>query len=84
MDAERIRRQMQEVAVGHYRGFISAADAVQSISQEIAAVDEHLENLVSFCRIPALLKLLAEMTYLMCFKIVVGLLFLLVLCIFEC
>ncbi|KAL3687047.1 hypothetical protein R1sor_013356 [Riccia sorocarpa] len=54
VDAERIRRQMQEVAVGHYRGFISAADAVQSISQEISAVDEHLENLIS--EIPLLSK----------------------------
>ncbi|KAG6556242.1 hypothetical protein Mapa_002183 [Marchantia paleacea] len=54
VDAERIRRQMQEVAVGHYRGFISAADAVQSISQEIAAVDEHLENLI--LEIPKLTK----------------------------
>ncbi|KAL2629029.1 hypothetical protein R1flu_013715 [Riccia fluitans] len=54
VDAERIRRQMQEVAVGHYRGFISAADAVQSISQEISAVDQHLENLIS--EIPLLSK----------------------------
>jgi len=50
-DGERIRRQMQEVAVGHYRAFISAADAVQNITHEITAVDEHLKTLVSFkCR----------------------------------
>ena len=46
VDAERIRRQMQEVAVGHYRAFISAADAVQHITQEITSVDKHLEALV--------------------------------------
>lgn len=47
VDGERIRRQMQEVAVGHYRAFISAADAVQNITHEITAVDEHLKTLVS-------------------------------------
>lgn len=46
VDAERIRRQMQEVAVGHYRAFISAADAVQHVTQEITSVDKHLESLV--------------------------------------
>ena len=46
VDAERIRRQMQEVAVGHYRAFISAADAVQNITHEITSVDEHLTTLV--------------------------------------
>lgn len=47
VDGERIRRQMQEVAVGHYRAFITAADAVQNITHEITAVDEHLKTLVS-------------------------------------
>lgn len=47
VDGERIRRQMQEVAVGHYRAFIAAADAVQNITHEITAVDEHLKTLVS-------------------------------------
>ena len=37
---------MQEVAVGHYRAFITAAEAVQSIRKEISAVDQHLEKLV--------------------------------------
>ncbi|CAM6113447.1 unnamed protein product [Calypogeia fissa] len=54
VDAERIRRQMLEVAVGHYRGFISAADAVQSISLEIAAVDHHLEGMIA--EVPRLIK----------------------------
>lgn len=47
VDGERIRRQMQEVAVGHYRAFITAADAVQNITHEITAVDEHLKTLIA-------------------------------------
>ena len=46
MDAERIRRQMQEVAVGNYRAFISAADALLAIREEVSAIDNHLESLV--------------------------------------
>jgi hypothetical protein len=46
VDADRIQRQMQEVAVGHYRAFIAAADAVQHISHEITSVDQHLKSLV--------------------------------------
>ncbi|KAJ7561079.1 hypothetical protein O6H91_03G013000 [Diphasiastrum complanatum] len=47
VDAERIRRQMQEVAVGHYRSFITAAEALQAISHEVASVDQHLESLIA-------------------------------------
>ncbi|KAG0632021.1 hypothetical protein M758_1G298600 [Ceratodon purpureus] len=47
VDGERIRRQMQEVAVGHYRAFISAADTVQNITHEITSVDEHLKTLIA-------------------------------------
>ncbi|KAH9605351.1 hypothetical protein KSS87_004645 [Heliosperma pusillum] len=47
VDAERIRRQMQEVAVANYRSFISAADALVSIREEVSAIDEHLESLIS-------------------------------------
>lgn len=47
VDAERIQRQMQEVAVSHYRAFITAADAVQSITTELQAVDTHLEALIA-------------------------------------
>lgn len=51
VDGDRIRRQMQEVAVGHYRAFITAADAVQNITHEITSVDGHLKTLVSLkCR----------------------------------
>eukprot|EP01018_Ginkgo_biloba_P022744 Gb_37671 [translate_table: standard] len=47
VDAERLRRQMQEVAVGHYRAFITAADALQSVREEVSSVDKHLESLIS-------------------------------------
>lgn len=46
MDAERIQRQMQEVAVGNYRAFITAADALLAIRQEVSSIDKHLESLV--------------------------------------
>lgn len=48
MDAERIQRQMQEVAVGNYRAFIAAADALLAIREEVSSIDKHLESLVSF------------------------------------
>ena len=47
MDAERIQRQMQEVAVGNYRAFITAADALLAIRQEVSSIDKHFESLVS-------------------------------------
>ncbi|XP_027183026.1 conserved oligomeric Golgi complex subunit 8 [Coffea eugenioides] len=47
VDAERIRRQMQEVAVGNYRAFISSADALLSIKDEVSSIDKHLESLIS-------------------------------------
>ncbi|KAI3499352.1 hypothetical protein L1887_35149 [Cichorium endivia] len=47
VDAERIRRQMQEVAVNNYRAFISAADALVSIRHEVSSIDKHLESLIS-------------------------------------
>ncbi|XP_068658449.1 conserved oligomeric Golgi complex subunit 8 [Aristolochia californica] len=47
VDAERIQRQMQEVAVGNYRAFIAAADALLSIREEVTAIDKHLESLVT-------------------------------------
>lgn len=46
MDAERIKRQMQEVAVGNYRAFISAADALRSVKEEVSSIHKHLDNLV--------------------------------------
>ncbi|KAG9443818.1 hypothetical protein H6P81_015158 [Aristolochia fimbriata] len=47
VDAERIQRQMQEVAVGNYRAFIAAADALLSIREEVTAIDKHLESLIA-------------------------------------
>eukprot|EP00262_Sarcandra_glabra_P015376 TRINITY_DN4736_c2_g1_i2.p1 TRINITY_DN4736_c2_g1~~TRINITY_DN4736_c2_g1_i2.p1 ORF type:complete len:235 (+),score=26.35 TRINITY_DN4736_c2_g1_i2:96-707(+) len=47
VDAERIRRQMQEVAVGNYRAFIAAADALLSIREQVTSVDNHLESLIT-------------------------------------
>ncbi|KAB1215755.1 Conserved oligomeric Golgi complex subunit 8 [Morella rubra] len=47
VDAERIRRQMQEVAVGNYRAFIAAADALFAIREEVSSISNHLESLVN-------------------------------------
>ncbi|KAJ9183605.1 hypothetical protein P3X46_007434 [Hevea brasiliensis] len=47
VDAERIQRQMQEVAVGNYRAFIAAADALLAIREEVTSIDKHLESLNS-------------------------------------
>ncbi|KAF3446068.1 hypothetical protein FNV43_RR11247 [Rhamnella rubrinervis] len=40
-------RQMQEVAVGNYRAFIAAADALLAIREEVSSIDKHLESLCS-------------------------------------
>ncbi|XP_044499446.1 conserved oligomeric Golgi complex subunit 8 [Mangifera indica] len=47
VDAERIQRQMQEVAVGNYRAFIAAADALLAIREEVSSIDRHLESLIT-------------------------------------
>ncbi|KAL1335871.1 hypothetical protein HN51_030315 [Arachis hypogaea] len=47
VDAERIRRQMQEVAVTNYRSFISAADALRVIREEVTFIDKHLEAMIN-------------------------------------
>ncbi|KAJ7958380.1 Conserved oligomeric Golgi complex subunit 8 [Quillaja saponaria] len=47
VDAERIRRQMQEVAVGNYRAFIAAADALLDIREEVSSIDKHLGSLIT-------------------------------------
>lgn len=47
VDADRIRRQMQEVAVGNYRSFITAADALIAIRKEVSSIDNHLESLIN-------------------------------------
>ncbi|XP_020578011.1 conserved oligomeric Golgi complex subunit 8 isoform X1 [Phalaenopsis equestris] len=47
VDAERIRRQMQEVAVGNYRAFISSSDALSFIRDQLMEFDKHLESLTT-------------------------------------
>ncbi|CAD5183894.1 unnamed protein product [Musa acuminata subsp. malaccensis] len=47
VDAERIRRQMQEVAVGNYRAFIAAADTVSFIKEQLSGFDKHLDSLIT-------------------------------------
>ncbi|KAI4376998.1 hypothetical protein MLD38_014697 [Melastoma candidum] len=46
VDAERIQKQMQEVAVANYRAFISAADALVAIREEVSSINKHLESLI--------------------------------------
>ncbi|ONK55079.1 uncharacterized protein A4U43_UnF7830 [Asparagus officinalis] len=47
VDAERIRRQMQEVAVGNYRAFIAASDALSFVQEQLTGFDKHLESLIT-------------------------------------
>ncbi|KAH9805214.1 Conserved oligomeric Golgi complex subunit 8 [Citrus sinensis] len=47
VDAERIQRQMQEVAVGNYRAFIAAADALLAIREEVSSIDKHLDSMIT-------------------------------------
>ncbi|XP_058205412.1 conserved oligomeric Golgi complex subunit 8 [Rhododendron vialii] len=47
VDGERIQRQMQEVAVANYRAFISAADALVAIREEVSSIDKHLESMIA-------------------------------------
>ncbi|CAI0625395.1 unnamed protein product [Linum tenue] len=54
VDAERIERQMQEVAVGNYHAFIVATDALNAIREEVSNVDKLLESLIS--EIPELIS----------------------------
>ncbi|MBA0594160.1 hypothetical protein Gorai_011077 [Gossypium raimondii] len=47
VDTERIQRQMLEVAVGNYRAFISAADALVAIKEEVPSINKHLESMIT-------------------------------------
>ncbi|WCJ30266.1 Conserved oligomeric Golgi complex subunit 8 [Euphorbia peplus] len=47
VDAERIQRQMQEVAVANYRSFIAASDALLAITDQVESIDNHLQSLVN-------------------------------------
>jgi hypothetical protein len=46
VDAERVRRQMQEVAVENYGAFIAASEALSFIRAQLEGFDSHLEALV--------------------------------------
>ncbi|KAL8109830.1 hypothetical protein AgCh_025795 [Apium graveolens] len=46
VDAERIQKQMQEVAVSNYRAFISASDALLAVRQEVSSIDKHLSSMI--------------------------------------
>uniref|UniRef100_A0A1D1YRN3 Conserved oligomeric Golgi complex subunit 8 n=2 Tax=Anthurium amnicola TaxID=1678845 RepID=A0A1D1YRN3_9ARAE len=47
VDAERIRRQMQEVAVGNYRAFIAADDALSACREQLVTIGQHLDSMVN-------------------------------------
>lgn len=46
VDAERVRRQMQEVAVENYGAFIAASEALSFVRAQLEVFDRHLEALV--------------------------------------
>ncbi|KAF3330279.1 conserved oligomeric Golgi complex subunit 8 [Carex littledalei] len=47
VEGERVRRQMQEVAVENYSAFISAAEAISFVKTQLEDFDKHLELLIS-------------------------------------
>ncbi|KAJ1695225.1 hypothetical protein LUZ63_011923 [Rhynchospora breviuscula] len=47
VEGERVRRQMQEVAVENYSAFISAAEAISFVRTQLEDFDKHLESLIS-------------------------------------
>ncbi|KAF8661191.1 hypothetical protein HU200_057306 [Digitaria exilis] len=55
VDAERVRRQMQEVAVENYAAFISASEALSFVRAQLEGFDSHLEALVILAFLPLLL-----------------------------
>ena len=44
-DGDRVRRQMQELAVGQYRAFIKAAECTDAVRTQVAGMRDHLEAL---------------------------------------
>ncbi|KAG8048871.1 hypothetical protein GUJ93_ZPchr0009g2125 [Zizania palustris] len=46
VDAERVRRQMQEVAVENYGAFIAASEALSFVRAQLEGFDRHLEALI--------------------------------------
>mmetsp|Transcript_23886 Transcript_23886/g.28889 ORF Transcript_23886/g.28889 Transcript_23886/m.28889 type:complete len:566 (+) Transcript_23886:343-2040(+) len=45
-DVARINRQLQEVAVGEYRAFITASECIQSVHGEVEQISSHLHTLL--------------------------------------
>ena len=50
-DGDRVRRQMQELAVQQYGAFISAAECTAAVHSEVAGIREHLDALLQ-ARLP--------------------------------
>ena len=46
VDAERVRRQMQEVAVENYAAFIAPSEALSFVRAQLESFDGHLEAMV--------------------------------------
>ncbi|CAD6209961.1 unnamed protein product [Miscanthus lutarioriparius] len=46
VDAERVRRQMQEVAVENYGAFIAASEALSFVREQLESFDGHLEAMI--------------------------------------
>jgi hypothetical protein len=44
-DGDRVRRQMQELAVGQYRAFITSAECTTAVREQVAGMRQHLEAL---------------------------------------
>lgn len=65
MDAERVRRQMQEVAVENYAAFIAASEALSFVRAQLEGFDSHLEALVMLAG-PSLLLLSFAPLLLLC------------------
>eukprot|EP00899_Mesostigma_viride_P002428 jgi/Mesvir1/12186/Mv00424-RA.1 len=53
-DGERIQGQMQEVAVAHYRAFITSAECVHVVREEMTRIGSRLDHLVEY--LPELTK----------------------------
>jgi len=45
-DSERIQRQLQEVAVKHYRAFITTAECIKTVHEQVESVSQHLHSLL--------------------------------------
>ena len=44
-DGDRLRRQVQELAVSQYGAFIAAAESTSAVTKEVAAIRDHVRKL---------------------------------------